>query len=174
MTKFSSNPFYHEHEGWKEDEKYAPLCTSWTHRSNPCSCCRECRPWRTCLGCRREACSTQRKTWGHTKKVTGVLRQYAVTIYSNILFLNYYAILKLMKNWCNTCYCKLSTAEGFIIKCKLLMLFVKSITHMHGLFSPGSLQQSSQDLVIGSPGCLSHWQDSRPYARQMEPLHSPL
>lgn len=45
-------------------------------------------------------------------------------------------------------------------------------THRQGLLSPGCLQHSSQALVGGSVGPGMHWQDSRPYARQIEPVHS--
>ena len=35
--------------------------------------------------------------------------------------------------------------------------------------SPGSLQHNSQDFVAESSGPWWHWQDSKPYARQIEP-----
>ena len=41
-----------------------------------------------------------------------------------------------------------------------------------GLFSPGSLQQSSQALVGESSCCWIHWHDSKPYATHIDPVHS--
>ena len=48
----------------------------------------------------------------------------------------------------------------------------KEDRHVAPSASPGSLQHSSQALVSGSSGPCAHWHDSRPYARQMEPVHS--
>lgn len=45
---------------------------------------------------------------------------------------------------------------------------------LHGFPSPGNLQQSSQAFVFGSLAVGMHWHDSNPYAKQIDPVHSPM